>query len=332
MSTADLVATRFFYTALSAAIFAFGVIIVDAYARLSTEPADCAVVYDCAQPQRLAVSDLDMPNGSQPTLWATATWQQRVHPFLAGALALIVVRLGYLGWYIRGRSLLIPIIVFALLSTLVLRDVVGPYLRAQPWTQMLQVTGALAIVVLLWWLVLRAQQLWRSTTVDSRSTRALRIRVLVAGALLVLSSALGTWSSANQGGLPCVGFPTCQGSWWPAMDLAQAFAPSQLTRVAQGTSPLPVATAMHMTHRLSALIALLYVGWLATRVFWTGDGSNLCRYGLAILVLLMLEVSLGIMAVVNQLPIGLLLAHSVVGVLLLLSVVTLYHATRPRLG
>ena len=140
MSATDLVATRFFYTALSAAVFAFGVIVVDAYTRLSTEPVDCAVVYDCVQPQRLAVSDTDASE-SQSTLWTTATWQQRVHPFLAGALALIVVRLGYLGWYIRGRSLFIPIIVFVLLSTLVLRDVMGPYLRAQLWTQMLQAVG-----------------------------------------------------------------------------------------------------------------------------------------------------------------------------------------------
>ena len=71
---------------------------------------------------------------------------------------------------------------------------------------------------------------------------------------------------------------------------------------------------------------------LATHVFCTGNGGTLCRYGLVMLILLLLQVSFGIMAVVNQLPIGLLLAHSVIGVLLLLTVVTLYHATRPRLG
>ncbi|MDX1487469.1 MAG: COX15/CtaA family protein [Acidiferrobacterales bacterium] len=332
MRATGLIATRFFYTALAAALFAFGVIVVDAYTRLSAEPADCAAIYDCAQPQRLATSDAETRNGWRPVLLVGATWQQRVHPFLAGALALIIVRLGYLGWHIGGRSLFIPIIVFALLSTLVLPDVLGADLRIQPWTQLLQVAGALAIVTLLWWLALREQRLWRASAVDSGPTRALRIRALVAGALLVLSSALGTWSTVSHGGLPCVDFPTCQGSWWPAMDLTQAFAPSQLTQVNQAKPPLPIATATHMIHRLSALIALLYVGWLATRVLWAGDGTNLCRYGLVILVLLMLEISLGIMAVVNQLPIGLLLAHSVVGVLLLLSMVTLYHATRPRLG
>jgi cytochrome c oxidase assembly protein subunit 15 len=332
MDASGLVATRFFYTALSAALFAFGVIVVDAYTRLSAEHTDCIPVYDCVQAQRVAAPNAETSKGSLPALLAEATWQQRVHPFLAGALALIVVRLAYLGWHIRGRSLFIPVIVFLLLSTLVLRDVAGPVLGTQPWTQMVQVAGALAIVILLWWLVLRAQRLWRSAAIDSGPTRALRVRALVAVALVALSSAFGTWSSVSHSGLPCVEFPTCQGSWWPAMDLAQAFAPSQLVQVVQGTSPLPVATAMHMMHRLSALIALLYVGWLATRVFWTGDGVNLCRYGLVMLIMLMLEVSLGIMAVVNQLPIGLLLAHSVVGVLLLLSAVTLYHATRPRLG
>ncbi len=332
MGAIDLVATRFFYTALAATLFAFGVIVVDAYTRLSTDYVDCVSAYDCVQPQRAAAVESEVSNGGLPTLLATATWQQRVHPFLAGALALIVARLMYLGWTIHGRSVYIPVVVFLLLSTLVLPDVVDPAVRAQAWTQMLQVTGALAIVILLWWLVLRAQRLWRSVAVDSGLTRALRIRVLVAGALLVLSSALGTWSSVSHGGLPCAEFPTCQGSWWPEMDLEQAFAASQLTQAAQGVVPVPVATAMHMMHRLSALVALLYVGWLATHVFCTGNGGTLCRYGLVVLILLLLEVSFGIMAVVNQLPTGLLLAHSVIGVLLLLSVVTLYHATRPRLG
>ncbi len=332
MGATGLVETRFFYTALSAALFAFGVTVVDAYTRLSTEYVGCVTAYDCVQPQSTAQVGSDVSNAGLATLLATATWQQRVHPFLAGALALIVARLTYLGWSIRGRSLYIPVVVFLLLSTLILPDVVDLAVRTQPWTQMLQVAGALAIVMLLWWLVLRGQRLWRSPAIDSGPTRALRIRVLVAIALLVLASALGTWSSVSQGGLPCAEFPTCQGSWWPEMDLEQAFAPSQLTQSVPGILPVPVATAMHMMHRLSALLALLYVGWLATHVFCTGNGGTLCRYGLVMLILLLLQVSFGIMAVVNQLPIGLLLAHSVIGVLLLLTVVTLYHATRPRLG
>jgi cytochrome c oxidase assembly protein subunit 15 len=116
------------------------------------------------------------------------------------------------------------------------------------------------------------------------------------------------------------------------MDLTDAFSFSRLSDAAGVEAGLtaPVATAMHMTHRLISLIALLYAGWLAMRVFWTGAEHNLCRYGLMVLALLVCEVGLGIMTVVMGLPTITLLAHAMVAALLLLSMITLYHVTLPR--
>jgi cytochrome c oxidase assembly protein subunit 15 len=315
-------ATRFFYTVLAATLFAYGVVIVDAYSRLSLANDHEGVRSQAVQPSSPAHSE-DAAN--QP-------WQQKVHPFLAGALALIVIRLAYLGWHIGGRRFIVPVAVLVLLSSLVLRDLPVPTLRAQLWTQLLQIVGAIAILALLWWLALREQRFWRSTVVDSRQLRALRLRVLVATALAVAATILGSWSSVNAIGLPCVEFPACQGFWWPPMDLIDAFSLSRLSDAAGIGASLtePAATAMHMTHRLVSLITLLYAGWLALCVFWTGAGHNLCRYGLMVLALLTCEVSLGIMTVVTGMPMVTLLAHATVAALLLLSMITLYHATLPR--
>ena len=316
-------ATRFFYTALAATLFAYGVVVVDAYSRLSLasdhEGARTQVVLQPSSPARFE----DAAN--QP-------WQRKVHPFLAGALALIVMRLAYLGWHIGGRRFFVPVAVLVSLSSLVLRDVPLPTLMAQLWTQLLQVIGAIAILVLLWWLVLREQRFWRSVVVDSRELRALRLRVLVATALIVTATALGGWSSINAVGLPCVEFPTCQDLWWPPMDLIDAFSFTRLSDTVGvgGAITAPAATAMHMMHRLVSLIALLYAGWLAMRVFWTGAEHNLCRYGLMVLALLICDVGLGIMTVVTGIPVVTLLAHATVAALLLLSMITLYHVTLPR--
>jgi cytochrome c oxidase assembly protein subunit 15 len=216
-----------------------------------------------------------------------------------------------------------------LLLSLVLRDVPAPTLRAQLWTQLVQIVGAIAILVLLWWLVLREQRFWRSVVIDSPESRALRPRVLVATVLVAMAIALGSWSSINAVGLPCVEFPTCQGAWWPPMDVIDAFAFSRLSGAGAALTT-PVATAMHMVHRLVSLIALLYAGWLAMRVFWTGAEHNLCRYGLVILVLLVCEVSLGIMTVVTGMPMATLLIHTIVAALLLLGMIALYHVALPR--
>lgn len=313
---------RFFYTVLAATLFAYSVVVIDAYSRLS--------LASDREGARRHVIQLSSPVSSEDVVnWP---WQQKVHPFLAGALALIVIRLAYLGWHIGGRRFFVPVAALVLLSSLVLPDVPVPNLRAQLWTQLLQIVGAMAILALLWWLVLREQRFWRSVVVDSRQLRALRLRVLVATALIVTATILGSWSSVNAVGSPCVEFPTCQGFWWPPMDLVDAFSLSRLSDAAGVNAALtvPAATAMHMTHRLVSLIALLYAGWLAMRVFWTGVEHDLCRYGLMVLALLLCEVSLGIMAVLTGEPMVTLLAHATVAALLLLSMITLYHVTLPR--
>jgi cytochrome c oxidase assembly protein subunit 15 len=92
---------------------------------------------------------------------------------------------------------------------------------------------------------------------------------------------------------------------------------------------LPGATAIHMGHRVGALIVLLYVGWLSLHVLRVGNKDNLCRYGGLVLLMLLLETTLGIAEVVAHLPLAVALAHSAGGVLLLLSLVTLYHVVRP---
>jgi cytochrome c oxidase assembly protein subunit 15 len=315
-------ATRFFYTALAATLFAYGVVVVDAYSRLSLASDRAGVRSEMVRPSSPA----------RPEDTANRPWQQKVHPFLAGALALIVVRLAYLGWYVGGRRFVIPVGVLVLLLLLVLRDLPAPALRAQLWTQLMQVIGAISILAVLWWLVLREQRFWRSIVVESDQSYALRLRVLLATALIVAATVLGSWSSVNVVGLPCAEFPTCQGFWWPPMDLIDAFSFSRLSDVAGVGAGLTasVATAMHMTHRLIGLIALLYAGWLAMRVFWNGAEHNLCRYGLMVLTLLVCEVGLGIMTVVMGLPTIMLLAHAMVAALLLLSMITLYHVTLPR--
>jgi cytochrome c oxidase assembly protein subunit 15 len=49
---------------------------------------------------------------------------------------------------------------------------------------------------------------------------------VAAGGVLVLlllgQIALGGWMAANQAALACQGFPRCNGSWWPEMQLAAA--------------------------------------------------------------------------------------------------------------
>ena len=186
------------------------------------------------------------------------------------------------------------------------------------------------MLALLWWLFMREQRFWKSGQ-ESPLTRRLRPRVILALGLIAAQALLGGWLSIGHAWLPCVEYHTCHGEWWPPMDVAAGFSLDQfLGRGGVVTAmSLEASTAAHMVHRMGALVVLLYVGWLAWHIFSVGFEDHLCRYGLWIMVVLLALVSLGIMTVVMRAPIPVAIAHSAVSALLLLAVVTLYHAVSP---
>ena len=101
--------------------------------------------------------------------------------------------------------------------------------------------------------------------------RTLRNVLWLCLALLVAQVSLGGWVSTNYAVLACTTFPTCQGSWWPAMNFEQA---TQIWRplglMQDGASiSFEALTAIHYTHRLMAyivLIALSALWWLMRRI------------------------------------------------------------------
>ena len=97
---------------------------------------------------------------------------------------------------------------------------------------------------------------------------ALRRGLAATGLLLAMQLLAGGWVSTNYAVLACTTFPTCQGSWWPAMDFAQGFAIWRPLGLRQDGSHIDFAglTAIHYTHRLLAYATLPALGLLAWRL------------------------------------------------------------------
>lgn len=87
---------------------------------------------------------------------------------------------------------------------------------------------------------------------------ALRKGLVWTGILLAVQIVLGGWVSTNYAVLACTTFPTCQGSWWPAMDFAQGFQVWRKLGMLQDGSHINFAglTAIHYVHRLMAYVVL----------------------------------------------------------------------------
>jgi heme a synthase len=128
--------------------------------------------------------------------------------------------------------------------------------------------------------------------------------------------------------LVCQGFPTCNGSWWPPADFASGFAPG-LGQGAPGEPPdWAGLIAIQWAHRLGALAVLTALGTLVIAAIRAG--APVRRAGLAVGLLLALQIGLGIGNVLAGAPLPLAAAHHAVAAMLLLAVLTICHRLAGR--
>jgi cytochrome c oxidase assembly protein subunit 15 len=205
-------------------------------------------------------------------------------------------------------------------------------LAFQPLVVMSQLMLGLAALGLLWWVVLREQRIFRPAVEASATVlAALRPRAMIALMLVIAQIVLGAWVSVNLSALACPDFPTCrQGIYWPDMDFADGFILwRDLGLDYDGRLlNLSAATAIHMAHRVGAVITLLYTGWLALHTIRIGGQGNLCRYGLLLLAVLLAQTALGVALVVAHLPLVLAVAHHALAALMLVTLITYNHVLR----
>ncbi len=252
-----------------------------------------------------------------------------VHRFLAVLLGLLVLAIAVAAWRWRGRLAQPPWLATALAGVVLLQGLSGtwpPARLTEPAIATAHLLGGLLSFVLLLWLWLRQRP--RVRYVDPEPAAALAMPLRLAIVVLVAQIFLGGWTGANHAGPACPDLPTCQGHWWPAMDFAAGFhfLREPATTHADRPLPLPALTAIHLSHRIGAVLALLAVGWAGLRALRTPGES---RLGAVLLAVLALQWLLGLASVWSGAPLPLALAHnSGAAVLLALLVVLHFRAVR----
>ncbi len=192
-----------------------------------------------------------------------------------------------------------------------LRSVTGFGAGAIPW---LLVLFGLGLLVLL-----AAQvQLYSPKQVVLGS--GLRRGLIVAWLLTLAQVALGGWVSTNYAVLACSDFPSCRaGDWWPATDFAAGFTLWRHLGVGADGSWLPfeALTAIHLSHRIGALVLTLALLALIWRLAVAGQG----RWSRRLAAVLGLQIATGLSNVVLDWPIASALMHTG-GAALLLSLLS----------
>ena len=322
------------YVSRFACVLAFIVITVGAYTRLSHAGLGCPDWPGCYG--QMVVPDAEhevaAANEAYPErpLEADKAWIEMAHRYAAGTLGLVILFICVFTW-LKKYDASTRYLATGLVALVVFQALLGMWtvtLLLKPLIVMSHLLGGMTILSLLYWLSLRQQ----AKTAFSAPVAAPVMQPWAITGLIVLTLqiSVGGWTSTNYAALACPDFPTCHGVAWPEMNFDEAFVLWRGLGIDYegGVLDGPARTAIHMTHRIGALITLLVLAAIAIRAILVRRG--LVKFtGFAILLALLMQVSLGIANVVMNLPLYIAVAHNGVAALLLLTLVTLLHQSKP---
>jgi cytochrome c oxidase assembly protein subunit 15 len=191
------------------------------------------------------------------------------------------------------------------------------------WPQVVtgHLLGGFATLSLLFLLTLRLSGVLPALTVPRR----LQYWATAGLLLVILQIALGGWVSSNYAAVACIDFPTCHGQWLPQADFANGFHLTQHIgpNYLGGQLDSDARTAIHLTHRIGALLVTLVLLGLA----WQLKVVGMTRLAGLVLIALAAQITLGISNVLFHLPLPVAVAHNAGGAALLLTMVLVnYHA------
>ena len=312
--------------ALIATLLALCVVVLGAYVRLSDAGLGCPDWPGCygtltVPESQAAITHAQTAYPDKP-LEVHKAWKEMAHRYVAGTLGLLVLALCILGWRVKNHMSVSPWLPTALVLVIGFQAMLGMWtvtLLLKPVIVSSHLIGGMTTLALLTWIAHR-----HFGSISARLIESESLRLAIRGALVVIfvQIFLGGWTSTNYAALACTDFPTCHGEWLPDMDFGTAFHfVRELGQTASG-QPLELSafTAIQWTHRLGALITFLY---LASLGFVLLKNPRLKSFGLILLVLLVMQVSLGIGNLILHLPLVLAVGHNMGAALLLITIVVI---------
>jgi len=324
----------FFRIGLAACLLAFFVIVLGAYVRLSDAGLGCPDWPGCYgqitapdDMEEIARARLSHPDAE---IDSGKAWKEMIHRYFASTLGLLILLLAFFAWKHRHNEKQQVVLPFILVVLVIFQGLLGMWtvtLLVKPTIVTLHLLMGLATLSLLFWVTLKHAQPWvqrlKTLTLPRFLTRWARLALVV----LVLQIFLGGWTSTHYVALYCPDFPTCQGEWWPQTNFADAFVFFKESGINYegGSLSLEAGTAVHLMHRLGALISALVIAGLAITMLLKSGDRVIRKTSLAILGILGLQIALGISNVLLQLPIPVAVAHNGVAALLLLSLILLNY-------
>lgn len=322
---------------LSALALTFVVVVFGAYVRLSDAGLGCPDWPGC-------YGHIVIPSGEA---WISAAneayperpvelfkaWVEMIHRHLAKLLGLLIIAMAVVAWRESRRGRGTATLPIALVALVIFQGILGMWtvtLQLKPLVVTAHLLGGMSVLALLWAFVLSRSR-W-GEGIDPQRAAALRPWALAGMGAVVAQIALGGWTSTNYAALACTDFPTCHQQWWPAMDFSNAFVLWRGLGInyEYGVLDAEARVAIHVTHRLGAIVVALVLAGLAVALIRSGD-KLLRRLAALVVATLTMQIGLGIANVLWVLPLPVAVAHNGGAALLLLALVAVHMALRAPL-
>lgn len=317
------------------------VIVLGAWTRLSDAGLGCPDWPGCYGhlDVRKAMEHVSEINATQPgTLRAASkAVPEMVHRYFASTLGLAILVIAALSLINRKQQkqpLKLPLFLAALV---IFQGMLGMWtvtLGLQPTIVMLHLLGGFTTFTLLALLLARLYR-WPHFLNDC-DVRNMKSLAGLALAAVIVQIALGGWTTANYAAMVCTELPICEPGWSEHLDFDGAFLfwghihdkPDYEFGVLENDA----RTTIHVMHRFGAILASILVLSLVARVYRRGHSTFFRRFATVILLLLIVQVSLGVSNVVFSVPLPVAVAHNFGAVLLLVSLVLFIRAINVKCG
>jgi cytochrome c oxidase assembly protein subunit 15 len=264
-------------------------------------------------------------------------WNEMIHRYFAGSLGLLILAIAVLAIKLRLKKsagirypLFLPLAILCIVTFQAALGMWTVTLKLMPIVVMGHLLGGFTTLCLLFLLYLRIKakgiNVQGSNLVDFQLKKYSRY-ALLGIAILTGQIALGGWTSSNYAAMSCVELPICQGDWLSNLSFEQSFQliPPDKASYEFGHLAHNERVTIHVSHRLGAIITAVFLAWLAIIVFLKARTHAIKHTAIALLCLLVIQVLLGVSNIWFSLPLKVAVAHNLVAVCLMLSLITLAY-------
>lgn len=311
--------------------FSIVVVLLGAFCRLADSGLGCPDWPGCyghllSVPQ--STQEVAIATGKYPTMPPLAPermWPEMIHRYFAGTLGLCVFFITLRSW--MKKQLIKPCLILS--AIVIMQATLGMWTvtwKLHPLVVMGHLLGGFTLTGILFWLTLHH---WfpSKKQISSTSTKLAYLMIVT----IFLQIMLGGWTSANYAALICTDFPFCNNGEIPAMDFINGF--TFIQQIGKnyefGLLETAARVAIHMTHRLGAIITLIILTYSSYYIFKNNNIKIKTITAITLLVLIV-QIILGILNIKLILPISIAVTHNGVGLLLLLCAINLYYFTKQQ--